>query len=112
MGRLEELIEVYDLQEWATHCHTEDHCLYRPHSDGHWHANRVTDFFEALPDELKKPELDIDPNLPKSSEFFSEWDIPKIRFVFGRMRCTRFMANRPRLERRPRDMFGWVDEEE
>lgn len=119
MESLKELIEVYTLKFWASHCLWKG-VFERRYPDPPIHprskflsrgskvdAKPSTDdqrlvFFDQLPVELQTPELDIEPNLPESPEFFSHDDAPKFRSVFGMRKKWRATSKSPKEERGPR----------
>jgi hypothetical protein len=95
MTSLKEMIEVYTLTSWARHC--KHSCPPQTWDlEAGTHHPRPADcrmeFLEQLPPELLDPELDVDPNLPKHSVHFQDWELPKLRLVFGRRKKWIFEA--------------------
>lgn len=111
MTSLKKMIEVYTLTSWASHC---KHSCAQPIWDreaGTYLPQPVEDshmeFLEQFPPELLGPELDIDPDLPKHSVHFQDWELPKLRLVFGRRKKWIFEAEylrRPEPGREQRDV--------
>jgi hypothetical protein len=78
LPELEQLIEVHDVRVWG------EHCIWRPHKESckSRKGGRI-EFFEELPVQLQKWELQVHQVLPSSSSYFTAWGIRNHKVVFG-----------------------------
>ena len=102
MRGLRELFEVYDLQVWAYHIAWDS---------GRSFSRGALKFTDRLPNSFRYPAFVKEQELPKQYPFFSKWDVPEIRPVFGvreGLKAVKVSKPQRRYMDDSSEHFGWL----